>query len=499
MRVFNKFLLVFLMLLMFIATAFGDMYAPGGIHVTTVLDPTDDHAVPSSYAVSTYLSGGFSQNVLILTDYKLYFRDTGLYLYSSTNGQLDVVADTVLTLTSPTITVGASTAYGLTSPAVTITATTSIVHKYDAASYLTQTVTNAGDVKLTVTGDTTGSFEIETDDAGITLDAANNITLDAGTGDIDCLDAILMATTSHIQFHDTGLYIGSSADGALAISSDGTLAISATTSSTLTSPVSAIVATTSHTVTSPTMLFVATASATLQGNLVVQNQRLDKTAGYENYITFEGYLDATYADDTEGETRGLLIDYARTVETVTVGNTRDQALKLSISDYVGGHASGYFIRAFDMQTKFDASGETITAIYGGNITSYVKNGTVGESYVLRLGMKGDGVISGEFVGLIIQSESQGTISGDSIGLQFSTSAINPATGAVTYCIEVAPANTSGFDAFIHFTDGDKTDGSYTSLVVDADGQDSDAGIKVVINATDYYIPLYTDAHVSGEW
>lgn len=71
------------------------------------------------------------------------------------------------------------------------------------------------------------------------------------TGDVGITGDILMATTSKIQFHDTGLYINASGNGALVISSDGTLVVGATTSYTLTSPTTAIVATTSMTVTTP--------------------------------------------------------------------------------------------------------------------------------------------------------------------------------------------------------------------------------------------------------
>jgi hypothetical protein len=235
------------------------------------------------------------------------------------------------------------------------------------------------------------------------------------------------------------------------------------------------------------------------GRLTISNQRPAATPNYDRFLHIDRYLTQTGTVSTGVKTYGIQLDLTRDTAVLLNGDSNDQALKISIVDSVGGHATGTYLRAIDAVAKFDASGSTLTALYGGNITAYCKNGTVGSSYVLRLGMKMNGVCTNDFVGLAIQSESQGSISGDSIGLQFSTSTINPATGAVNYCMEVAPANTSGFDAFVHFTDGDKTDGSYTSLVVDADGQDSDAGIKVVIDSTAYYIPLYNASHVTGEW
>jgi len=52
--------------------------------------------------------------VLLQSDKYFYIRDTGLYFRSSADGTLDFVADTELTLTSPTITLAASTAFSLT-------------------------------------------------------------------------------------------------------------------------------------------------------------------------------------------------------------------------------------------------------------------------------------------------------------------------------------------------------------------------------------------------
>jgi hypothetical protein len=49
--------------------------------------------------------------ILTITN-KQYFRDDGLYIYSSTDGQLDIVADTTAKITAPTITIEGITTYG---------------------------------------------------------------------------------------------------------------------------------------------------------------------------------------------------------------------------------------------------------------------------------------------------------------------------------------------------------------------------------------------------
>jgi hypothetical protein len=99
------------------------------------------------------------------------------------------------------------------------------------------------DINLTFGDDSDATIEYDEDGTNkLILTCSNGFTLAGGlgfTGDI------LMATTSKIQFHDTGLYINASGNGALVISSDGTLAVGATTSYTLTSPAVKFIATTS--------------------------------------------------------------------------------------------------------------------------------------------------------------------------------------------------------------------------------------------------------------
>lgn len=73
----------------------------------------------------------------------------------------------------------------LTGTVVKFVAQTSVIHEYDAGDYVTQTVADGGAVKVTVTGAVSGTYEIETDDGAIILDAAATITLDAGTGNIE--------------------------------------------------------------------------------------------------------------------------------------------------------------------------------------------------------------------------------------------------------------------------------------------------------------------------
>ena len=51
---------------------------------------------------------GEKRPILTITNTQ-YFRDDGLYIYSSTDGQLDIIGDTVTKITAPTIELEAST------------------------------------------------------------------------------------------------------------------------------------------------------------------------------------------------------------------------------------------------------------------------------------------------------------------------------------------------------------------------------------------------------
>ena len=144
---------------------------------TIKYDETTDDKLELTCSNGFTLTGalGITGDILMATTSKIQFHDTGLYINASGNGAMVISSD-------GTLAVGATTSYTLTSPAVKFIATTSVVHEYDAASYVTQTVDNAGAVIVTVTGDSAGSYEIATDDSSITLDSASTILLESTTG-----------------------------------------------------------------------------------------------------------------------------------------------------------------------------------------------------------------------------------------------------------------------------------------------------------------------------
>ena len=99
-------------------------------------------------------------DVLLTTTEKLQFRDTGLYINSSVDGQLDIVADTELEITAPTIDLNSQITIvdGAVSPVVDSDVDLGTASLYYKNAYI-DTITTTGNVdvggNLTVTGTTT--------------------------------------------------------------------------------------------------------------------------------------------------------------------------------------------------------------------------------------------------------------------------------------------------------------------------------------------------------
>ena len=127
---------------------------------------------------ATVFNGGFASNAdsTMGTNKKLLFRDSGLFINSSTNGQLDIDADTELELTAPTIQLVASTKVDLDGD-IEISGTAAITGVVTA---------NAGVVVDNFTLDGT-TLALSSGD--FTVDVAGDIILDADGGDVNFKDA----------------------------------------------------------------------------------------------------------------------------------------------------------------------------------------------------------------------------------------------------------------------------------------------------------------------
>ncbi len=120
---------------------------------------------------------GITGDILMTTTSKIQFHDTGIYINATGDGRMAISSDY-------TLTIDVTDSAEITVPILEFISAT-VIQEYDAASFVTTTVSNAGVVLVSVTGDSTGTYEIATDDGAITLDAATTIALEAGAGTFD--------------------------------------------------------------------------------------------------------------------------------------------------------------------------------------------------------------------------------------------------------------------------------------------------------------------------
>ena len=137
----------------------------------------------------------FSDDILLTTTEKIQLRDTAIFLHSSADGQADLVADSVIQVTAPTVNVEASTAITLESDSVTLG--------------------EGGDTDIVLT------FNANTSDGVLKWMEDEDY--------FEFSDDILVASTEKLQFRDTAIYINSSTDGQLDLVADTEIQIAATT------------------------------------------------------------------------------------------------------------------------------------------------------------------------------------------------------------------------------------------------------------------------------
>ena len=202
---------------------------------------------------------GLGENILVDTDKAVQFRDTALSIKSSTDGQLDIDADSELEHVAPTVDIDASTAVTIDTTTLTITGAANVTGDLDVdnininGNTIISTDSN-GNIALTPNG--TGEVDISKVDIdsgtidGVTIGgssaaagsftsvAVDNITIDTNTisstnsnGDIT-LDpngtgVIDIPTDTKLQIRDSAIFINSSTDGQLDIDADAELEITA--------------------------------------------------------------------------------------------------------------------------------------------------------------------------------------------------------------------------------------------------------------------------------
>ena len=189
----------------------------------------------------------FSDDILMATTERINLRDTAIYIYSSTDGQLDLVADTEIQIASTTIDINGAVAFdgaltGITN--ITLTGTLSDGnYTFDTSGDVSGlgtigsgAITSTSTVQGTTITATTAFVPDASDGAALgttSLEFSDLYLADGavvGFGDDQEVtlthvhDAgLLLSSTDKLQFGDSGTFIHQSADGVLTIESDTTV------------------------------------------------------------------------------------------------------------------------------------------------------------------------------------------------------------------------------------------------------------------------------------
>jgi hypothetical protein len=178
------------------------------------------------------------------------FRDGALSINSSTDGQLDIDADSELEITAPIVDINASTSVNISNDlkldsdsavlGFGVDNDVTLTHVADTALLVNDAIAvqfrdsalainSSADGQLDIIADTeleitAPTVEFNTDSQILAFGADGDVTLThvADTG-------LLLNTSSQIQFRDSDLNISSPSDGTLAIAADGEVDITATT------------------------------------------------------------------------------------------------------------------------------------------------------------------------------------------------------------------------------------------------------------------------------
>ena len=199
----------------------------------------------------------FSDDLLIASTEKIQFRDTALFINSSTDGQLDIDADTELELTSPIVDINASTSVNISNDlkldsdsavlgfgadndttlthtdgtGLTLNSTNKLTFG-DAASFVQQ----SSDGVLRIDGEATidlnastavtvsNDLKLDSDSSVLGFGADNDTTLTHtdGTG-------LTLNSTNKLTFGDAATFIHQSSDGVLTVAGEATIDLNAST------------------------------------------------------------------------------------------------------------------------------------------------------------------------------------------------------------------------------------------------------------------------------
>ena len=156
----------------------------------------------------------FSDDILLSTDEKLLFRDSAIYINSSVDGQLDLVADTEIQIVATTIdingnteisgslTLGSSTAISsvLDEDNMASDSATALATQQSIKAYVDAVTTSLNQQDLDFQGDSGGALDIDLDTETLTIAGGTGIdTVGSGTTLTVSIDAATVATLTGSQ------------------------------------------------------------------------------------------------------------------------------------------------------------------------------------------------------------------------------------------------------------------------------------------------------------
>ena len=154
---------------------------------------TDSLEFKDIYIDGTAYIDGLGRDMLVATDKKIQFRDAAIFLNSSTDGQLDIDADTTIQINTATLDIDASTKVDISTDLV-----------------VGDDLTLASDSAILGFGADTDTTLTHTDGTGLTLNSTNKLT-----------------------FGDTASFVHQSSDGVLTIEGEATIDLNASTAVTV--------------------------------------------------------------------------------------------------------------------------------------------------------------------------------------------------------------------------------------------------------------------------
>ena len=161
--------------------------------VVVTFDATSNDGVLSWMEDEDYFQ--FSDDILLSTDEKILFRDSAIYIHSSADGQLDLVADTEIQIAATTIDINGNTEISGSLTLGSSTAVSSVLDEDNFASdsatalatqqsikaYVDAVTTSLNQQDLDLQGDSGGALDIDLDTESLTI-AGGTLISTAGSG-----------------------------------------------------------------------------------------------------------------------------------------------------------------------------------------------------------------------------------------------------------------------------------------------------------------------------